>query len=844
MPYRNEYASGDSLWRLVQSESVKEFEGTIRRGHPEEVTAPPRALAPPRGHDRISRIIVIDGSTVTSAVRTGYPGAEAALLQLAAVIIDLSALRNIPPGAIPRPSAVRAMEDCTTLDAVLPGRNVVRRDVVDDTPKRFFRATFHEMLSGKKVDSRHETLVETMRAITSSREAFLCPAEDCEETIPTLHGTGECPCPRREQVFEIDSLRLHERFEDHGSSAQAFTAARQVVEHLALVNIMRIFERRGWWNAFLTTAFVMDGPLAIFGMPAWLKHHLQGEVSRLHKRVVQRGGPGIMLFGVEKSGMFLEHLKALDQSDHDGPRARLDPGSALAPDREYVHSRIALRPPDDESHGSRTDYGRRVLYKNRLGQHSVVMTPIVNAEGEDRDCVDEVGLSTARRGAGHHGRVLHLPLRGRLCPAGACSRARGHTAEGGNRLARGALCGRMNRNGSRNVPTLTGFRTAESRWARLGPYYAMFPIEFARQVVEAFSKHGDTVLDPFCGRGTAPYVAMVSGRSAAGCDINPVAWLYAAVKTDPHPSLEDVARRIDEVARAVRGRDCRPADEFQALAFGRRALGFVNAARRELRWRESALDRTVAGLLLHYLHAKLGQGLSNQLRPTKAMSPDYSVRWWRKRGLTIPPDIDAAAFLHERAAWRYAKGVPENAGSACVRLGDAADMLVDMPNSASLVLTSPPYSGVTNYWADNWLRLWALGEGASRPDWSSGPKFCNAEKYESMLLNVLRLTRARSRQDAVWCLRVDARERTLAVVRRVMASLLPGHRPYERQSPSPRRTQTTLYGDHRTKPGDIDLLYLPSSRRKPVFPKDFRLVRSAKRRRSGAEAADCVLEVA
>ena len=389
MPYRNEYASGDSLWRLVQSESVKEFEGMIRRGGSGEAAAPPRALTPSRGHDRITRIIVIDGSTVTSAVRSGYPGAEAALLQLAAVIIDLSALRNIPPGSIPRPSAMREMEDCTTLDAVLPGRNVVRRDVVDDTPQRFFRSTIHEVLSGKKVDSHHETLIETMRTITSSREGFRCPAEDCRRTIPTLEGTGECSCARREMVFETDSLRLHERFEDHGSSAQAYTAAQQVVEHLAMVNIMRIFERRGWWNAFRSTAFVMDGPLAIFGMPAWLKRHLQSEVSRLHEQVLERGGPGVMLFGVEKSGMFLDHLKALDESDHDGPRARLSPGSALAPDREYIHRHIALRPLDAKPHGDVTDYGRRVMYKNRLGQHSVVMTPAVNAEGENRDCVDE-----------------------------------------------------------------------------------------------------------------------------------------------------------------------------------------------------------------------------------------------------------------------------------------------------------------------------------------------------------------------------------------------------------------------------------------------------------------------
>ena len=111
-----------------------------------------------------------------------------------------------------------------------------------------------------------------------------------------------------------------------------------------MMNIMRFFERRGLWDAFRTTAFVIDGPLAIFGMPAWLKRHLQSEVTRLHAESLARGGSGVMLFGVEKSGMFLEYLRVLDQSDDEGPRARIDAGSAFAPDREYVHRHIALRP--------------------------------------------------------------------------------------------------------------------------------------------------------------------------------------------------------------------------------------------------------------------------------------------------------------------------------------------------------------------------------------------------------------------------------------------------------------------------------------------------------------------
>ena len=44
----------------------------IRRGDPEDAGEPPQALTPSRGLERITRIIVIDGSTVTHAVRNGF----------------------------------------------------------------------------------------------------------------------------------------------------------------------------------------------------------------------------------------------------------------------------------------------------------------------------------------------------------------------------------------------------------------------------------------------------------------------------------------------------------------------------------------------------------------------------------------------------------------------------------------------------------------------------------------------------------------------------------------------------------------------------------------------------
>ena len=363
------------------------------------------------------------------------------------------------------------------------------------------------------------------------------------------------------------------------------------------------------------------------------------------------------------------------------------------------------------------------------------------------------------------------------------------------------------------VPDLSA-KTAPGRWVRLGPYYAMFPIEFVTETIRRYGKPGYAVIDPFCGRGTVPFVAMTMGLPAVAADINPVAWLYTKTKTDPHPRLGGVKQRIAEVFESATDDDRQPEDEFQEMAFCSGVLGFINAARRELHWQRKRLDRTVAALLTQHLHGKLGNGLSNQLRQARAMAPDYCVRWWRSNGLECPPEIDACRFLQRRAEWRYAKGIPKPIGTKRpkVVLGDAATALPDSLEEAGLVVTSPPYRGVTNYRADNWLRLWALGVGACRPDWRTDQKFANAERYEETLSASFEATLKRTAASAVWCVRADARERTRRVVARVLDKLLPDHDLHEYPAPYHSATQTALYGDKSQKPGEVDLYYMPQHR--------------------------------
>ena len=100
------------------------------------------------------------------------------------------------------------------------------------------------------------------------------------------------------------------------------------------------------------------------------------------------------------------------------------------------------------------------------------------------------------------------------------------------------------------------------RFHALCPYFAMFPETFVEEWIDRVCRKTDTVLDPFCGRGTAPFQALLMGRSAIGCDINPVAFCVTQAKTNA-PSASVVRRRITILENDYRS------DEWEA---GRRGL--------------------------------------------------------------------------------------------------------------------------------------------------------------------------------------------------------------------------------------------------------------------------------
>ena len=365
------------------------------------------------------------------------------------------------------------------------------------------------------------------------------------------------------------------------------------------------------------------------------------------------------------------------------------------------------------------------------------------------------------------------------------------------------------------------YSTAESRWAGIGPYYAMFPTAFSDEVIRNYTKPGDAVIDPFAGRGTSIFSAAIQHRPATGIEINPVGFVYANTKIKSG-ECNEVFGRLEDIAQCAG--HCREAanalPRFFHCCYSEKVRQFLLAARENLNWRRNKADRTLMTLILISLHGKIGQSLSNQMRQSTAMAPDYCIRWWHEKGLT-PPDINPVAFIRKRIKWRYVHGSPQTE-KANVFLGDSDRKLSSIAREvregeraqAKLLFTSPPYHNVTNYYYDQWLRLWMLG-GPEQPTAHTsqyGGKFSNRHQYSQLLDRIFAKSRLILSEDAIVYVRTDRKELTYRSTLNALTRNFPEKRLTEILHPLNPERQTKPYsrgGAPKQANCEIDLILEP-----------------------------------
>jgi hypothetical protein len=328
-----------------------------------------------------SLIVAIDGSHAEVDVRNGYPGAKVGYCSVASVVLNLAEVERLDVSRPVNPTDFRRTEEPSSDASALPGCNVITRDHL--SAKDSFRESVFDLLHDAIVDLEDNTrLLATYQALLAYKPAgtIACPYAHlgCDRQVPIGINLTTCPCGRRKPLFPTDALRIHERFnDDAGTNGEAFGYVLSVWERLLLIHLLRCFEQRNWLDRLGAVAFFVDGPLAIFGPPAWLSASMRTELQRLNGFVREKVGTDIVIAGIEKTGNFVAHFEEIDRRE-DGS-AHFGPGSYFLLTDGYIKERIIFS-DSTKQYGADTYFGRKFFYKTTSGARIVASIPFLTQE--------------------------------------------------------------------------------------------------------------------------------------------------------------------------------------------------------------------------------------------------------------------------------------------------------------------------------------------------------------------------------------------------------------------------------------------------------------------------------
>ena len=146
-------------------------------------------------------------------------------------------------------------------------------------------------------------------------------------------------------------------------------------------------------------AFFVDGPLAVFGHPAWLSARISPELKRLNA-ARRASSPGTTCSSSASRRRDLRLSLRRDRQDRDSPGASCSRrGSFFMPSDQYIKSRIIFS-SGPKRYGEDTYFGRKVFYKTASGARIVADIPFLNDEQDTLDDDDPGPLPAARYHAG------------------------------------------------------------------------------------------------------------------------------------------------------------------------------------------------------------------------------------------------------------------------------------------------------------------------------------------------------------------------------------------------------------------------------------------------------------
>jgi len=239
-------------------------------------------------------------------------------------------------------------------------------------------------------------------------------------------------------------------------------------------------------------------------------------------------------------------------------------------------------------------------------------------------------------------------------------------------------------------------------------YRACFKAELPKFFITRLTKEGDTIYDPFAGRGTTIVEAALLGRRVVSNDINPLSKILCAPRLDI-PTIEDIEKRLEYILSNYSG----VADIDLSMFYHKDTLKEILSIREYLKTKIDSdnVDNWIRMLVTNRLTGHSAGFLSvYSLPPNQAVTPERQIKINEKLNQT-PNYKNTFDIVIKKSKQLMAKLTEVDYNNLSLSNSvflteDAANTSEIESNSVSLTVTSPPFLSVVDYKADNWLRCW------------------------------------------------------------------------------------------------------------------------------------------
>lgn len=320
---------------------------------------------------KIDFIFSVDSSFTEIPINDEIPSAKMGIVNFSSNIIDLGKKSDIYDNGFINPQTFNDIYNSKILTFICPTFNLIPKDgfnsnIVDAIRREIYTFYYESnpFNSVKLIESLFNVISSTTDKIKLKCTNNKCVSNntgtenDSNNLILNLNDIGiepfKCPYCNKE-MYLTDYLRLHEAVDEDFGHNNILSRLAQVTEHLLAINLIDSLIKYKSYDLLSRTAFIIDGPLAIYGEPA--KIH-KGLLKYLHFNS-NKIGYEIVYFGILKTGKLKEHFMLIDK------KINIKENSYLLVDDKYRFKYIQRAPENNKFFGQEVLFGQDYLFYSK-----------------------------------------------------------------------------------------------------------------------------------------------------------------------------------------------------------------------------------------------------------------------------------------------------------------------------------------------------------------------------------------------------------------------------------------------------------------------------------------------